>query len=202
MKQKAGSDPLMAARQKRGAEAVVSFDKGSAEKSRFSKRYRNPSLDRKLITERTRAEARLISSARRAGVPTPVIRDVTQDTLVMELIEGTVLTGSLSAAHMNEAGRVIGKLHDAGIVHGDLTTSNMILKNGRCVLIDFGLSQVTSEIEQRGVDIHVLIQTLRSTTPDSDMLIAAFSEGYSQAFPGAQDVLAREREIELRGRYL
>ena len=55
----------------------------------------------------------------------------------------------------------------AGIMHGDLTTSNMILReaDGRCVLIDFGLAQVTSEIEQRGVDIHVMFQTLKSTNP-------------------------------------
>jgi N6-L-threonylcarbamoyladenine synthase/protein kinase Bud32 len=93
------------------------------------------------------------------------------------------------------------RLHSAGIMHGDLTTSNMIMRDGRCVLIDFGLAQVTTEIEQRGVDIHVLFQTLESTTGDSAALKAAFCDGYRETFSGAGDVIAREHEIVLRGRY-
>jgi len=191
--------------QKRGAEAVVSFRDGNAVKQRVSKRYRVPALDKKLIAERTRAEARLIHTARKGGVPTPVISDITHDSIVMEQVTGTLLTGSLSAAHCEEAGRMVGRLHTAGIMHGDLTTSNMILRqnNGRCVLIDFGLSQVTAEIEQRGVDIHVMFQTLKSTNPnEAGVFCAAFARGYAETFAGAGEVLAREQEIELRGRYL
>ena len=190
---------------RRGAEAVVTFSDGIAAKQRQSKRYRAPALDKKLIAERTRAEARLIHAARRAGVPTPVISDITHDTIVMERIPGALLTESLSAAHCEEAGRMVGMLHTAGIMHGDLTSSNMILResNGRCVLIDFGLAQATSEIEQRGVDIHVMFQTLSSTNPkDAATLKDAFTRGYRETFPGAGDVISREEEIELRGRYL
>jgi N6-L-threonylcarbamoyladenine synthase/protein kinase Bud32 len=104
-----------------------------------------------------------------------------------------------------EAGRMVGKLHKAGIMHGDLTTSNLILRksDGKCVLIDFGLAQTTTEIEQRGVDIHVLFQTLESTAPEhAEALKAAFVAGYAETFDGAADVIHREHEIELRGRYL
>jgi len=191
--------------QKRGAEAIVSFRDGAAIKQRVSKRYRVPALDKKLIAERTRAEARLIHMARKGGVPTPVIRDVTHDSIVMELVTGTLLTGALTEAHCTEAGRIVGRLHAVGIMHGDLTTSNMILResDGRCVLIDFGLSQVTSEIEQRGVDLHVMFQTLKSTNPkEAGVFSAAFARGYAETFSGAGEVLAREQEIELRGRYL
>ena len=93
-------------------------------------------------------------------------------------------------------------LHLAGIVHGDLTTSNMVIRNGRCVLIDFGLAGVSSEIEARGVDLHVLFQTLESTTDQSSVLKEAFSQGYQEKFEGAREVLEREQEIEKRGRYL
>jgi N6-L-threonylcarbamoyladenine synthase/protein kinase Bud32 len=186
----------------RGAEAVIEFTDGTAAKRRLSKRYRMPALDRRLITERTRAEARLISSARRAGVPTPVISDITSDTIVMERVQGTLLSHDLSVANLKEAGRVAGRLHTAGIMHGDLTTANMIMRDGRCVLIDFGLAQATTEIEQRGVDIHVLFQTLESTTADSAVLKDAFCEGYRETFFGADDAIRREHEIELRGRYL
>jgi N6-L-threonylcarbamoyladenine synthase/protein kinase Bud32 len=190
------------ARFARGAEAIIEFSDGNTAKRRLVKRYRVPALDYRLIAERTRAEARLIAAARHAGVPTPVMSDITADTIVMEQVQGTLLTQDLSVPNLKEAGRVVGKLHNAGIMHGDLTTSNMIMRNGRCVLIDFGLGQVTVELEQRGVDIHVLFQTLESTTPDSAALKAAFCKGYRETLAVADDVIAREHEIELRGRYL
>jgi N6-L-threonylcarbamoyladenine synthase/protein kinase Bud32 len=190
---------------KRGAEAVVTFRNGKAEKHRVAKSYRVPVLDKRLITERTRAEARLIAAARKNGVPTPVMSDITGDTIVMEKVEGTLLTRNLTEANVFKAGQVIGKLHASGIMHGDLTTSNIILRenDGNCVLIDFGLAQVSSDLEQRGVDIHVLFQTLESTAPDhADELKAAFLSGYFETFGEASEVIAREHEIELRGRYL
>jgi N6-L-threonylcarbamoyladenine synthase/protein kinase Bud32 len=185
-----------------GAEAIIEFTGSTASKRRVSKRYRVPALDRRLITERTRAEAKLISAARHAGVPTPVMSAITSDTIIMERVQGKLLTHGLSATDLKEAGRMVGKLHNAGIMHGDLTTSNMIMRDGRCVLIDFGLAQVTTEIEQRGVDVHVLFQTLESTTADSAALKEAFCDGYRETFSGAEEVICREHDIELRGRYL
>jgi N6-L-threonylcarbamoyladenine synthase/protein kinase Bud32 len=190
--------------QRQGAEAIVTFRDGMAEKRRVSKRYRVPALDRRLITERTRAEARLIHTARKSGVPTPVIRDITSDTITMEHVPGNLLTLDLTEENLRNAGLMVGKLHAAGLMHGDLTTSNLIVRqgDGKCVMIDFGLAQVTQEIEQRGVDIHVLYQTLESTAPDrSEVLKAAFLQGYATTFAGAGDVVAREHEIVLRGRY-
>ena len=186
----------------RGAEAVVEIGEADVVKRRTSKRYRNPGLDRRLIVERTRAEARLIAAARRAGVPTPVIRDVTADTIVMERVTGEVLKYVATPENVARAGEAVGRLHGAGIVHGDLTTSNMIVRDGRCVLIDFGLASTSSEVEARGVDLHVFFQTLESTTENYEGLKAAFVEGYTAAFRGAEEVLAREHEVELRGRYL
>ncbi|MDI9633171.1 MAG: bifunctional N(6)-L-threonylcarbamoyladenine synthase/serine/threonine protein kinase [Methanolinea sp.] len=186
----------------RGAEAIVTVGEGDVTKRRQRKSYRQPALDRRLVAERTRAEARLISAARRHGVPTPVIRDVTEDTIVMERVRGTLLKDDLSPANLALAGRVVGRLHSAGIVHGDLTTSNMICRDGTIVLIDFGLAHVSSEVEARGVDIHVLFQTLESTTDDAPALKEAFIEGYRQEFASADEVISREQEIERRGRYL
>jgi N6-L-threonylcarbamoyladenine synthase/protein kinase Bud32 len=190
---------------KRGAEAIVTFWNNNVEKHRVAKRYRVPALDKRLISERTRAEARLIAAARKRGVPTPIMSDITADTIVMEHVNGTLLTQNLSEVTVYKAGRVIGKLHTAGIMHGDLTTSNIILreKDGECVLIDFGLAQVNSDLEQRGVDVHVLFQTLESTAPDcAELLKNAFSAGYAETFAEAADVITREHEIEMRGRYL
>jgi len=191
--------------QRRGAEAIITFSHDIAEKRRISKRYRVPLLDTKLIAERTRAEARVIAAARKAGVPTPVMGDITADTICMEFVGGTLLTENLSETTVHEVGRTVGKLHTAGIMHGDLTTSNLILreKDKRCVLIDFGLAQVTTEIEQRGVDVHVFFQTLESTAPDrAESLKSSFVEGYKETFQNAEEVIRRESEIRQRGRYL
>ena len=78
----------------------------------------------------------------------------------------------------------------------------MIWRTPYVYLIDFGLAQMTTEIEPRGVDLHVLFQTLESTTEHPEELRKAFVEGYSAEFSEAPLVLTREHEIELRGRYL
>ena len=200
-----GNASLVEGAQRRGAEAIITFHDRTAEKHRVSKQYRVSALDKRLITERTRAEARLIHAARRGGVPTPVMSDITDNAITMEQVQGTLLTRDLTGENLREAGRMVGRLHSAGIVHGDLTTSNLIVRESdrKCVLIDFGLAQVTQEVEQRGVDLHVLYQTLKSTAPDrSYELKIAFDEGYGETFAGAGEVIAREHEIELRGRYL
>jgi len=180
----------------------VALSGSLARKHRLRKGYRHPVLDTELIRERTRAEGRIISSTRRFGVPTPVIADLTDDTIVMELIEGEVVKYALDTGSAGKVGAMIGRLHSAGIAHGDLTTSNMIRRGDQIVLIDFGLSQFTSEIEPRGVDLHVFFQTLESTREDAEELKEAFVKGYRGTFSGADDVLVREHEIELRGRYL
>jgi N6-L-threonylcarbamoyladenine synthase/protein kinase Bud32 len=120
----------------------------------------------------------------------------------MEKLDGDVLKYIISNEYAYAAGVSVGKLHKAGIVHGDLTTSNMIWKGGRVYLLDFGLAQMTDEIEPRGVDLHVLFQTLESTTSSPAELKQAFCNGYRSAFSGADAVIEREQEIELRGRYL
>jgi N6-L-threonylcarbamoyladenine synthase/protein kinase Bud32 len=194
--------PLDTLEEARGAEAVVTLGEKDVVKQRISKGYRQPALDRRLISERTRAEARLIAASRRAGVPTPIIRDITPDTIVMERVKGMLLREALDRAHLAEAGRTVGMLHTAGIVHGDLTTGNIVVRDDRCVLIDFGLAQFSSELEARGVDVHVLFQTLEGITDQYAELWDAFGEGYQETFDGAHEVLLREKEIEKRGRYL
>jgi bifunctional N6-L-threonylcarbamoyladenine synthase / protein kinase Bud32 len=185
-----------------GAEAVVSIGEHEVVKTRCNKNYRVGALDRRLIYERTRSEARLVALARKAGVPTPLIRDVTENTLVLERIQGPMLKEVITPELVRDAGVVVGRLHGAGIIHGDLTTSNILVRNNRCVLIDFGLSHVSSEVEPRGVDIHVFFQTLESTVGNHEELRSWFIRGYESEFPDAGEVLVREKEILGRGRYL
>jgi len=185
-----------------GAEAVISFNNNSVKKTRLPKHYRHPDLDRRLIYERTRAEARLISEARRGGVRTPIISEITSDSIVMEYVSDKRLKDDLTPELLYEAGLIVGKLHKNRIIHGDLTTCNFLIKDQQIWLIDFGLSGTSGELEPRGVDIHVLFQILESTSSQADALKKAFIKGYSEILPDADEALIREHEIEMRGRYL
>ena len=190
----------------RGAEATIYLDKNLGEviKKRLPKRYRVKALDDAIIDERTKTEAKIISDARRAGVPTPIILDLKDDEIKMEFIKGETLRDIVDEQMMEKAGEIVGKLHRGKIAHGDLTTSNMIYSSeDRIYLIDFGLSRYDTETEARGVDIHVLFQMLKSTYNDHEELKNSFIKGYKRVFgeDAANSVLKRVEEIERRGRY-
>lgn len=184
-----------------GAEAVVALEGKTIIKTRIQKRYRLKEIDESIRRERTKTEAKLISEARRCGVPTPIIRDVTDFEIRMEHIDGKALKYIITPSLSEKTGELIGRLHTCGIVHGDLTTSNILFKGGRLYLIDFGLAYLDKTLEARGVDIHVLFQTFESTHEKHEELIEAFKKGYARTFQGAEEVLGRVREIESRGRY-
>ena len=190
----------------RGAEATIYLDEERREviKKRLPKRYRVKALDNTIIEERTKTEAKIISDARRAGVPTPIILDLKDDEIKMEFIKGETLRDIVDEQMMEKVGEIVGKLHRGNIVHGDLTTSNMIYSSeDRIYLIDFGLSRYDTEIEARGVDIHVLFQMLKSTYNDHEDLKNSFIKGYKKNFgeDEGDSVLKRVEAIERRGRY-
>jgi len=184
-----------------GAEAIIALDGNTIIKTRIQKRYRLKEIDESIRRERTKTEAKLISEARRCGVPTPIIKDVTDFEIKMEYIDGTALKHIITPELSEKTGEIIGKLHACGIVHGDLTTSNILFKDGKLYLIDFGLAYLDKTLEARGVDIHVLFQTFESTHEKHEELIEAFRKGYARTFQGAEEVMGRVREIEARGRY-
>ena len=186
----------------RGAEAVITLENGVVKKERHAKSYRQPALDERIRQERTLREARIMSDARRHGVLTPIICDVSRFELKMEMIVGEKLKDIINIELSEMVGETVGKLHQGGIVHGDLTTSNMILTRGKICLIDFGLSFYEKTVEAQGVDVHVYFQTLESTHDQPEELMEAFVAGYTRTYPQAEAVLQRVKEIKARGRYL
>ena len=186
----------------RGAEAVVNLENGVVRKWRLPKSYRLAQLDERIRQERTVREARITSDARRHGVLTPVICDVSRFELKMEHVVGEKLKDALNAESSEKVGEAVGRLHKCGIIHGDLTTSNMIIRDGKICLIDFGLSFYENSLEAQGVDVHVYFQTLESTHDCADELMEAFKVGYMRTYLGAEAVLRRVLEIKARGRYL
>ncbi|WP_406657988.1 Kae1-associated kinase Bud32 [Methanolobus sp. ZRKC2] len=184
-----------------GAEATVKVKGELIVKERVPKRYRIRELDERIRKERTKAEARLISEARRLGIPTPIVHDIQNSTIVMQYIPGTPLKHVIDESLSERLGELIGRLHSGGIIHGDLTTSNLLLYNERIFMIDFGLSFMDPGVEAKGVDVHVLFQTFESTHHDYRALIDAFSRGYRHTCDNSGEVLERVKEIEKRGRY-
>ena len=200
---------------RRGAEAVVDIEASDGDdrviKRRVPKRYRHPDLDRSIRRDRTVAEARLTSEARRAGVPTPLVYDidVPNATLTLQYVGDRDLAVALNDgdAWVRAAGRHLATLHGAGIVHGDPTTRNVRIadeprsapKAARTTLIDFGLGYHTGHVEDHAMDLHVFEGSVRATATDPEALIEAFETGYAAV--GDRTVLDRLRDVEGRGRY-
>ena len=184
-------------------------------KRRLPKAYRFPELDMMIRSQRTFHEPHLIHNAKEAGVPTPTIFmvDVTDANIVMEFVEGKQVKEVLDSVSREDRldlcvliGRMIGRLHKHGIVHGDLTTSNMILTPyGKIVFVDFGLSERTVEIEPKGVDLHLMKRTLQSTHyKNAGECFKTILIGYAEEVGAeeAKQVTEKIREIEKRGRYI
>jgi bifunctional N6-L-threonylcarbamoyladenine synthase / protein kinase Bud32 len=183
-----------------GAEAVVELGE-DVRKRRRPKTYRHPALDARLRRERTASEARLTSLARRAGVPTPAIRDIDlrEGTLVFEHVGEADLSADLTPERVRELGRHLATLHDAGVVHGDPTPRNARVSDRRLYCIDFGLGYHTDEIEDYAMDLHVFERSLAGTAADFEACVGAFEAGYCEV--GDRAVIDQLRAIEGRGRY-
>jgi N6-L-threonylcarbamoyladenine synthase/protein kinase Bud32 len=195
-----GADPDPAPIQ--GAEASVAVRDGSVFKDRTPREYRHPELDDRLRTERTRSEARLTSEARRAGVPTPVLRDVDprEGRLVVRHVGQRDLRDGLTASRVRTVTRHLAAIHRAGFVHGDPTTRNVrVGGEPDVVLIDFGLGYYTDDPEDHAMDLHVLAGSLTGTADNADRFVEQVRTAYREH--GDPAVLDRLDEIEGRGRY-
>ena len=197
---------------KRGAEAILYLENNHLVKERIKKSYRVSQIDEKLRKFRTRKEARLISRAKRCGVETPNIISVDENNfkIIMDFIDGKRLKeffnetddGNRKETAKN-LGKSIGLLHKHGIVHGDLTTSNMILKDNKIFFIDFGLGEFSKRIETQAVDLSVLKEAFKSTHfKHLNLLWESFIKGYKQTNDNFNKVLDTLNDIEKRGRYV
>lgn len=93
-------------------------------------------------------------------------------------------------------GRLVKDVHEAGIIHGDLTTSNMIVNlDGHIVLIDFGLSYFKDSAEDRAVDLYVLERAFKSTHPAFEHLFNRLIMVY-----GNEAALKKLEVVRQRGR--
>lgn len=190
-----------------GAEAVIFVDKGRILKSRIPKSYRLKEIDDRLRKKRTKKEAKVIDEA--SGlIPAPRLIDMDLESkkIWMEFIDGQrlrdVLEKSDYRALCRQVGVQIAKLHDADIIHGDLTTSNLILgEDKKIYFIDFGLSFTSKKVEDKAVDLHLMREAFASKHHRIwEACLNSALEGYRDASRNSDRVMARYRAVEKRGR--
>ncbi|XP_011493928.1 PREDICTED: EKC/KEOPS complex subunit bud32 isoform X2 [Ceratosolen solmsi marchali] len=198
-------------------------------KERFEKKYRHIELDLRLTKERIRAEVRAIVRAKLAGVSTPAIYlvDFRRRSIFMQYIENAIMLKTFIEQYvyknnsaknliekiMGKLGQIIVNLHLANIVHGDLTTSNILIKNvsevisaeinHKLVLIDFGLARVESTAEDAAVDLFVLERSLMSAHAELPELFEIIYTNYKKFFSNKsrlKEIIIKYKDVKARGR--
>jgi len=200
-----------------GAESIIlkteRWNQSFVLKWRQSKPYLFKDIDSHLRKIRTSRECKMLSVARSLGVSTPAVYAVDLDdyTILMDYIEGSQfkqLASSLPEQQLKqfcfEFGRSIALLHMGDVVHGDPTTSNVIIDSkSKLWLVDFGLSEMNATVEMKGVDLHLIHRALETTHWDlQECMLEATIKGYSDTVgKEANESLSRMKEIRERGRY-
>lgn len=207
---------------KKGAEASLYygywFGKEVIFKYRIPKKYRIEELDKRIRTERTLNEARALIKVKNYGINVPQVfeTDLSNSIIVMKYIQGNKLKDILSnldddrkRRYFKEVGRIIATLHKNGHIHGDITTSNIIITSNEDIfLIDFGLHAYSDGIEDKSVDLHLLKRVLISSHGKNyEYCFSAFLEGYRSEFKKigsveSDEIIKNIDAIESRGRYI
>ena len=197
-----------------GAEAIIYLDELKKEviKDRISKKYRISQIDKRLRTSRTKAEGKILEKVSKI-INSPKPKKIKEENkIIMPFIEGKKLSEYLNKFSLKEQkeimqkiGKDVAKLHKENIIHGDLTTSNMIYmsKEKKVYFIDFGLGFQNGKIEDKGVDIHLLKQALEAKHFENwEILFKEFENSYKKEYSKeALKVFERLKAIEKRGRY-
>lgn len=187
-----------------GAEAILTRAGDEVIKTRQRKAYRHPDLDRTLRKRRTRKEAKVLSQLKgwRVAGPDLIRADEKEGVIAMTCIEGDKLRDVLEqdVSLAAQVGILVARLHDHDLIHGDLTTSNMMLApQNQVSLIDFGLAYTSTRIEDKAVDLHLFKQALESKHHRiAEEAWQAFLDSYHPQ--KRTQILERLEAVEKRGR--
>ncbi len=183
-----------------GAEAKIYQNKDKILKQRVSKGYRIEEIDKKLRKHRTKREATVYRHLQEHGFVPKLLSTDKKENLEIEFIKGDKIRDVLEKEDYVDLSKRIGKkikkMHDLGIIHGDLTTSNMIYSNKKIFFIDFGLSFFSQKIEDKAVDLHLLRHALESKH------YTIYKECFKQVLKSYKDkeVINHLEKVESRGR--
>ncbi len=199
---------------KQGAEAKLFRDKNKIIKERVSKEYRLKHIDESLRKFRTRREAKVLRRLEEMQFPAPKLHDFSDKrmSITMDFVTGETVKDILLDERQKDnfqrlaedIGKNIAMLHHKDIIHGDLTTSNMIAMDAmsKVNFIDFGLAKFTDKVEDKAVDLFLLERSIASTHFDQPDLFFNIVSQYKKEFPAeAEKVLERLEAVKKRGRH-
>jgi len=206
----------------KGAEASLFsgkwFGKSVIFKYRIPKKYRLEELDKKIRKERTMNEAKALVKVKAYGINVPQVYEinVNDSTIIMKFIAGEKLKTCLKnldetkkRSYFKKIGKTVAILHKNGHIHGDITTSNLIITNNEEIfLIDFGLHYYSDNIEDKSVDLHLFKRVLISSHgEDYQLCFKMFLEGYRSGYEeesinNCESIIKNIQAIESRGRYV
>lgn len=213
-------------------------------KFRPSKPYRHPKIDKQINKSRTIAEAKFMSKLHKLNIPSPslIAIDALNGIIWMECVGEKLPNGDVSSLKnwlwwlekqedsstkcvlevvekvFYSIGGIIARLHLNEMIHGDLTSSNIILERKsedaefEAVLIDFGLSSYSGLAEDKAVDLYVLERAILSTHSVhldiyNEWLLKGYeSEHLTKANKSKQggkklvETIKRLEDVRLRGR--
>lgn len=188
-----------------GAESRLFLKDNEIIKDRFNKKYRIKEIDERLRKSRTKREAKILEKLSQLEFPAPkLIKTNKKDEIIMSEIKGKLVKVIFDKNYQKlskEIGEKLAILHNNTIIHGDLTTSNMIF-NKEIHFIDFGLSFFSYKEEDKAVDLHLLKQALESK--HFKVWEKAFKEvikGYKEKAEKGKEIINRLEKVEKRGRY-
>src|SRR3989338_9718570 len=189
---------------KQGAEAVLKLDKNKIIKERVVKNYRIKEIDGRLRKFRTKRESNLLKKINFLNVPRVFRVDEKNMLIEMEFINGKLLKDFLKNSKnfkFDLIGKEVAKMHDNNIIHGDLTTTNIIIRNKVPYFIDFGLAFISHKAEDKAVDLYLLKQALTSSFPQiSEQMFNVILQSY-HTHKQHHEVIERLKKVEKRGRY-
>ena len=178
-------------------------------KKRASKKYRNPVLDSRIRSTRQRNEFIILKKMDEMGIRVPIVYDYDPfgNSITFERIDGVMLSQFLSANEetgtvLPDLGRVIGAIHSKRITHGDLTTNNIMVIDGKVCLIDPSMGKLDSTMEDVASDVFLLLESFRSLNSNRNDLIDEFMESYSKNFPDSPAVIETLSLMDKRRRYV
>ncbi len=181
-------------------------------KHRLPKIYRLPQIDKTIRLQRLRAEARIMVLAWKIGARVPFLLGIDFDnrTLLIEEIQGEILFALINTAPLTklksifkDIGLEIGLLHKNNITHGDLTVFNIVInKENNPWLIDFGLGQISVEIEKKADDLLTFYSTLKAISSEFRDLFKLFLLGYFRTYKKGKKTFEHMKKIQSRARYI
>lgn len=193
-----------------GAEAKTYRDGKFVFKERFEKSYRHKELDDALRFSRTKREQSVLEKLSLAGIPVPKVF-TSEDPCVVHMgfvdaprLRDVLLATPQQVNLIELAAKLLAQMHNLGIIHGDYTTSNILVRNASpadLVIIDFGLTFFSQKIEDMAVDIHLAFQAFESTHyVQAKEYENIFLEVYQNECDQGENILKRLEIVQLRGR--